>query len=311
MEPKAKLGVSWLRISYILFAAVVMIILVSQLSNLSSSINQLKNSSHVDDLIVALMVVSTFFLAALTYYSISLKPLNYIRTVIVESGINTLNRLLPAGLGGIGGNFVYLTKNHHTKAQSGAVVAANTTLGIIANLFLLAVLLGYFPIARFRYKAVSPKIILIAVVVIAAVLLATVLVRPWRKLAVHYVRLVVRNLAGYRLLKLKLFYGFVCQIGLTLAFVLALDFSLKAVHGYLPIGSLMLAYSFAIWLGAIIPAPGGVGSVEAGLVSGLLAFKVSLAQAIAAVLVFRLISFWLPLILGVVPLLWSYRRNYL
>ncbi len=72
-----------------------------------------------------------------------------------------------------------------------------------------------------------------------------------------------------------------------------------------------LAYSFGIWLGAVIPAPGGVGSVEAGLVAGLLVFKVDLAQAVAAVLIFRLISFWLPLVFGVIPLLWSYKKGYL
>jgi undecaprenyl-diphosphatase len=73
----------------------------------------------------------------------------------------------------------------------------------------------------------------------------------------------------------------------------------------------MLAYSFAIWLGAVIPAPGGAGTVDAGLVAGLLVFQVDLPHAVAAVLIFRLVSFWLPLILGFGPLFWAYRRGYL
>ncbi|HEY1645487.1 MAG TPA: lysylphosphatidylglycerol synthase domain-containing protein, partial [Candidatus Saccharimonadales bacterium] len=192
-----------------------------------------------------------------------------------------------------------------------AVVATNTITGIVANLVLLAVLLIYFPSARFRYSSVSPKLLLIVVLVIAAVGAVLVVMPVWRKTLVHQAKLILKNLKQYRTLKLRLSYGLICQVALTLANVLALSFSLKAVHGSLPIGSLMLAYSFAIWIGAIIPAPGGVGSVEAGLVTGLLAFRVDLTQAVAAVLIFRLLSFWLPMIIGTIPLIWSYRRGYL
>jgi len=311
MLPKAKLGFSWLRIGYIGLAAVAMYALVSQLSDLKGSISQLKSSKVDDDILVLIAVIATFALAALTYYFISLKPLRYFRTLAVETGINTLNRLLPAGIGGIGANYVYLTKSKHSKSQAGAVVAANTIIGVVANLLLLSVLLVYFPIKQFRYSSASPHLIIIGCLIVLVVALVVSVVKPWRRKLARNLQLTLKNISGYRFLKLKLLYGLFCQVGLTLANVLALYFSLRAVHGSLPIGSLMLAFSFAIWLGAVIPAPGGVGSVEAGLVTGLLAFRVDLTQAVAAVLVFRLISFWLPLILGTIPLLWSYRRGYL
>lgn len=311
MKPQTKLAVSWLRVGYLLLAAIVMYLLVSQLSELKSSLGQLKTSRLGDDLVVLAGVLVTFLLATLTYYFITLKPIKYFRSLAVETGINTLNRLLPAGLGGIGANYVYLTKCRHTQAQAEAVVAVNTVIGIMANLVLLAILIVFFPVAKLRVGTISPKLILIACLFLLVGLLAVALIRPWRRWIAHSLRLIIKNLAKYRVLKLRLFYALLCQIGLTLAFVIALDFSLKAVAGQLPISSLMLAYSFAIWLGAVIPAPGGVGSVEAGLVGGLLLFKVSLAQAVAAVLIFRLITFWLPLLIGVVPLYWSYKKGYL
>ncbi|MEI9913857.1 MAG: lysylphosphatidylglycerol synthase transmembrane domain-containing protein [Candidatus Saccharibacteria bacterium] len=311
MQPKAKLGFSWLRIGYISLAAIAMYALVSQLSDLNGALSQLKNSKLNDDILVLIAVIATFSFAALTYYFIALKPLRYFRTLFVEMGINTLNRLLPAGIGGIGANYVYLTKSKHSKAQAGAVVAANTIIGVIANLILLSILLAYFPIKQFRYSSSSPHLVIIGCLIVLAAALIVSLVKPWRQALIRNLKLILKNISGYRFLKLRLFYGLLCQIGLCLANVLALYFSLRAVGGSLPIGSLMLAYSFGIWLGAVIPAPGGVGSVEAGLVTGLLAFKIDLTQAVAAVLIFRLISFWLPLIFGTLPLLWSYRKGYL
>jgi uncharacterized protein (TIRG00374 family) len=48
----------------------------------------------------------------------------------------------------------------------------------------------------------------------------------------------------------------------------------------------------------IAPSPGGVGLPEAALTAGLTMNGVPMPQALAGVLVFRLVSFWLPTFLG-------------
>lgn len=305
------MNVSWLRVGYIALAAIAIYVLVSQLGSFKGSITQLKNSNPHYILLVVVGTILTFVFAALTYYFIALKPLKYLRTLLVEFGINTLNRLLPAGIGGIGANYVYLTKSKHAPAQAEAVVAVNTVIGIVANLLLLGFLLIYFPAKNFKFTSLSSHLALVGCLIFVVVAGALIFVPSLRKKISHNLKLVLKNIYKYRYLKMRLLAGLLCQIGLTLGFVLALYFSLRAVHGYLPIGSLMLAYSFAIWVGAVIPAPGGAGTVDAGLVAGLLVFQVALPEAVAAVLIFRLISFWLPLVLGFGPLYASYRRGYL
>lgn len=311
MPIRIKLKVSKLKIIYIVAAAIGMYLLISQVGSLSGSLGQFKTSQRIFDVLTLVFIIFSYLLSSLTYYFLALKPIKYLRTVVVESGINTINRLVPAGVGAIAGNYTYLTKSKHTKAEAGAVVAANAVIGVLANLLLLGVLVAYFPVKSFRFKSINSHMLIVAGVILVVLVIILLSVKKLRKKLDHSFKLVLKHLASYRVRKLKLSYGFLCQIGLTLANVLALSFSLRAVHGYLPIGSLMLAYSFAIWLGAVIPAPGGVGSVDAGLVTGLLVFKVDVVQAIAAVLIFRLISFWLPFIIGIVPLIWSYRRGYL
>ena len=51
-------------------------------------------------------------------------------------------------------------------------------------------------------------------------------------------------------------------------------------------------------LGGLLPIPGGVGGIDGGLIGTLLVFGTPLAATAAAVLAYRVILFWLPLVVG-------------
>jgi uncharacterized protein (TIRG00374 family) len=51
-------------------------------------------------------------------------------------------------------------------------------------------------------------------------------------------------------------------------------------------------------LGGLLPIPGGLGGVEGGLVGTLVVYGVSVRDAVAAVLAYRVIQFWIPLLLS-------------
>jgi uncharacterized membrane protein YbhN (UPF0104 family) len=51
-------------------------------------------------------------------------------------------------------------------------------------------------------------------------------------------------------------------------------------------------------LGGLLPIPGGLGGVEGGLVGTLVVYGVSLRDAVAVVLAYRVIQFWIPLLLA-------------
>ncbi len=52
-------------------------------------------------------------------------------------------------------------------------------------------------------------------------------------------------------------------------------------------------------LGGLLPIPGGVGGIEGGLIGTLIVYGLPAAATAAAVLAYRVILFWLPLLLGV------------
>jgi hypothetical protein len=101
----------------------------------------------------------------------------------------------------------------------------------------------------------------------------------------------------------------VSAVGNTAFDYLALLCALRAV-GASPRPSLViLAYASAELLAQVPLTPGGLGFVEAGLVGTLSLAGVPGASALAATLLYRLVSYWLPLPLGGIAYL-AYRRRY-
>jgi len=51
-------------------------------------------------------------------------------------------------------------------------------------------------------------------------------------------------------------------------------------------------------LGGALPIPGGIGGIDLGLIGTLIVYGTPAAGTAAAVLAYRIILFWLPLLIG-------------
>ena len=94
--------------------------------------------------------------------------------------------------------------------------------------------------------------------------------------------------------------------GGSLAFPALQAFGLVAVGRALglsvPPAHMALAYLAATVAVALIPTPGGLGSVEAALIVALVAAGGPVAVATAVVLAYRIITVWVPLLPGALTL---------
>jgi uncharacterized membrane protein YbhN (UPF0104 family) len=52
-------------------------------------------------------------------------------------------------------------------------------------------------------------------------------------------------------------------------------------------------------LGGILPLPGGIGGIDGGLIGTLIVYGIPVAEATAAVLAYRVVLFWIPLVMGI------------
>jgi putative heme transporter len=83
-----------------------------------------------------------------------------------------------------------------------------------------------------------------------------------------------------------------------------LAMSILALGGAVPWRSLLLIYGLATLIGSLGITPGGIGLVEGTLCLGLVSTGLPAALALAAVLLYRLVSFWLVMATGWLVLLW-------
>lgn len=83
-----------------------------------------------------------------------------------------------------------------------------------------------------------------------------------------------------------------------IANITALSFSFLA-FGHIPnLAVVATAYAISLLLGWITLAPAGIGTAEATLILIFLHFKIEAPTALASVLVFRMMNFWLPIPAG-------------
>jgi uncharacterized protein (TIRG00374 family) len=92
--------------------------------------------------------------------------------------------------------------------------------------------------------------------------------------------------------------GLLASAALTLTHVLAFACCVLAVGGHGSLLSLTIVYLAASTAGSFIPTPGGAGAVEAALLGGLVTTGVPMPIALAAAVLSRLESVWLPAIPG-------------
>ncbi len=79
---------------------------------------------------------------------------------------------------------------------------------------------------------------------------------------------------------------------------LCLVCSFGAVHAAVPWRGVLLAYGAAVVAGSLPIVPGGLGIVEGSLAVVLVAYGASRVPAVAAVLAFRIVNYWLAIAVG-------------
>jgi uncharacterized membrane protein YbhN (UPF0104 family) len=223
--------------------------------------------------------------------------------VLTQGASSFINRVSPANVGGMALNARFLQKSGTSTPASVAAVGVNALAGAIMHIVLIVVffaLAGHDLTKAFKLPSAS-KILLILAVIIAVIgiVLATRPGRRWtRKQLIPGVRSAAGSLrqAAASPVKLGLLLGGSALI--TLAYIAGLDASVQAFGGGPGLVVLGAVYLAAAALAAAAPTPGGLGAIEAALVAGLTGVGMQPGPAVSAVLLYRLATYWLPVLPG-------------
>jgi uncharacterized protein (TIRG00374 family) len=127
-------------------------------------------------------------------------------------------------------------------------------------------------------------------------------VPPWRRRIVRWLGTTVRatwpRLRDVVRQPSRIGMGILGSAVVTGGYVLAFDACLAAFGERLGLIQIALIYLVGNTAGAIVPSPGGVGTIEVTLIGGLTAAGVSAGVAASVVILFRVLTFWLPVPAG-------------
>lgn len=271
--------------------------IVPQFGSFRSSWQQLQHPDLDWTALGLLAIISTYLSAAANYYFLAFKPLRYGRTVLVQVAVMFINRLLPGGIGGLGANYAYLRRQNHTVVQATTVVATNNAIGLAGHTLLVIISLLVFPHYLKDFHLVNHSSIIRLVLILTGILLLAILLWGSNRV-LKSIRGVLKQFGSYQKQPGRLGLALGSSILLTLGNVLGLAACCLALGVHRPFVEVLLIFSLGVGAGTAVPTPGGLGGFEAGLTAGLVASQVDGSTAIAVALLYRLISYWLPLLPG-------------
>jgi undecaprenyl-diphosphatase len=237
-------------------------------------------------------------------------------TVLVQGASSFINRVSPANVGGMALNARYLQKSGVPPATGVAAVGVNSLVGGLVHLVLIVVFFIWAGQAlgqAFKLPSASKLLLILALVAaLVGVVLAT---RQGRRFAVVKLlpglRSAYASLAAVAVSPVKLAMLFGGSALVTLAYIGGLAASVQAFGGTVPFAALGAVYLGASAIAAASPTPGGLGAIEAALVAGLTGIGLASGPAVSAVLLYRLATYWLPVVPGWLCLRLLQRGDYL
>ncbi|WP_435859343.1 lysylphosphatidylglycerol synthase transmembrane domain-containing protein [Streptomyces neyagawaensis] len=248
----------------------------------------------------------TWVAAAVTRQGALVERLPAWRLLATQFAAGAANHLLPSGLGASAVNLRFMTVCGVPPARSSAALALYLLAESVARLGLLLALLLAFP-GALRLGPLLPDgstaPLLAAVAgVVCATGVALLLVRRARAAVSGFVRTAsseARSVHTRPVRVLALWGGSLAFPALQAAGLAAVGLALGL---RIPVLHMAVAYLAATVAVALVPTPGGLGSVDAALVVALIAAGAPAAVATAVVLAYRVITLWLPLLPGALTL---------
>ena len=309
---KANFKKNWRVYLGIIVGIAAIIFIYLQWDKITASLTTLKSANW---LFIALSIVTftgTVLAASVVIYSLRMvKQTKYSPILLAQASTLFLARITPASVGGLAAMARALVVQKHSVLQAGSVVAAGSIATFVGNVILSTIAILLFAgNVQFADLKIPIFIIWIALALIV-VFIILMLIPKIRQKVKNGLKQLVQTLSVYKdnkkALVYAVFYGFLVTLfyGLTMmlvAYAVGVHLSLLAAIITISLGSLGVA---------VTPLPGGAVGAEAAIAATLSQFGVSSSDAIAIALVYRAVTFWLPLLPGFIASQYALKNKYL
>ncbi|ORV68491.1 lysylphosphatidylglycerol synthase transmembrane domain-containing protein [Mycobacterium gastri] len=273
------------------------------ISTVPTFFSQLKHANWSWALLGLAVSALTYVGAAAALWTCADGQVSFVKLSIVQVANTFAATTTPAGVGGLALSTRFLQKSGLTALRATAAVALQQSVQVIVHLALLILFSAVAGTSADLSHFVPTATVLYLIGGVALGIIGTFLfvpnLRRWLSTEVRpKLKEVSSDLAALAREPRRLAIILLGCAGTTLGAALALWASVEAFGGGTTFVTVTVVTMVGGTLASAAPTPGGVGAVEAALIGGLAAFGVPAAIGVPSVLLYRVLTCWLPVFVG-------------
>lgn len=289
--------------------------LIPQIAELPRLTAQLKEANWALAAAAVGFSLLTYVGSAMALTSSVAQRIPVARATLVALAGSFVNRVTPAKVGGMALNLRFLQKSGVPTTVATASIGLYSVVGAITHITLL-IIFSFWAGQSVNFADLLPSnAILIAGAGIVLGLIGVVAFVPKVRAFIAQkvrpeavkVRNNMRELVEHPLRMVLIVAG---SAILSLSYIWALDVSVKAFGGDIALPVVAVIYLAGASIASAAPTPGGVGAVEAALIGGLTAAGLPTEVTVPGVFLYRLATFWIPVLPGWGAFSWLQRREF-
>jgi uncharacterized protein (TIRG00374 family) len=268
------------------------------------------NTSWV--LVALVFSAITYFGATLSLTAFVVYKVNWLHALLAQLAAKFITLVTPPAVGAVSVNIRFLQRTGLSPGIAGAAVAMSQVAMFATHLvmiLLVSVIAGTSNELRFD----PPRWVLLTIFSVILLLFMAFSFPPTRNW-LNQITFNLRNQTSAAILKSltqprRFAMSVLGSLLMNLAYILCLAATIRAFGNNTDLITVAFIYLAGATLGSLAPTPGGLGAVEAVLVAALTAGGLPAATAISVTLLYRLVTFWLPILPGWIGFNYLTRRQ--
>jgi len=292
--------VNWRNVFLAIFSVFALYILVPQFSQVN--ISELLSKAQWQWAAIALVGSALTYAASTTLLlAFVIQKISWFKTLQAQLAASFATLVTPPTLGSVAVNIRFLNRSGISTASSATAVGVSQVVVFFVHVFLL-ITSGVVAGAQTDLSFRPPRITLVIFVVLFAVVIIALSINKVRNWVLLRIRPIFTQIGPTISIIVqqpkRLLVSLLSSSLLNIFYIISFYASLKAFNAEVSIFTIAFVYLAGATIGQAAPTPGGIGAVEATLIAGLTATGVPSALALSGVLLYRIVTFYLPVLPG-------------
>ena len=300
IEPIQFQRVNWRNVFLAIFSVFALYILVPQFSQVN--VTELLSKAQWQWAAFALIGSGLTYAASTSLLlAFVIQKISWFKTLQAQLAASFATLVTPPTLGSVAVNIRFLNRSGVPTASSATAVGVSQVVVFFVHIFLLLIS-GVIAGAQTDLSFRPPRITLVVFVTLFAVLIIALSINKVRNWVLLKIKPIFSQIGPtisiiFQQPK-RLLVSLLSSSLLNIFYIISFYAALKAFNAEVSIFTIAFVYLAGATIGQAAPTPGGIGAVEATLIAGLTATGVPSALALSGVLLYRIVTFYLPVLPG-------------